>query len=187
MEIQLKDNLGRLIQFVANCLAIFERAPTGYDAREMNRLLNLCVQRMVDNRLPLEDTVSRSVIKLKKYKIIIHFDFQSPPATHLKCALVLQQMNIIEGIISHLLLSSKPSNEQISHILPLFKMHTKLTENHKALAGASKKAQKQSKHGSNTESSNITMNGVQVKNICPQPENIWDLTILEKLLHLLLE
>ncbi|XP_017093956.2 Fanconi anemia group I protein homolog [Drosophila bipectinata] len=167
MEIQLKDNLGRLIQFVGNCLAIFERAPTGYDAREMNRLLNLCVQRMVDNRLPLEDT--------------------SPPATHLKCALVLQQMNIIEGIISHLLLSSKPSNEQISHILPLFKMHTKLTENHKALAGASKKAHKQSKQGTNTESSNITLNGVQVKNICPQPENIWDLTILEKLLHLLLD
>ncbi|KAH8402315.1 hypothetical protein KR009_011348, partial [Drosophila setifemur] len=167
MEIQLKDNLGRLIQFVANSLAIFERAPSGYDAREMTRLLNFCVQRMVANRLPLEDI--------------------APPTTHLKCALVLQQLNIIEGIISHLLLSSKPNNDAINHIFPLFKMHCKLMESHKTLSGASKKVQKQSKLTSNSNSINITMNGVQVKSICTQPENIWDLAILEKLLHLLLD
>ncbi|KAH8389032.1 hypothetical protein KR200_011962 [Drosophila serrata] len=172
MEIQLNDNLGRLIQFVANCLSIFERAPTGYDTREMNRLMNLCEQRMTANRLPLEDI--------------------APPATHLKCALVLQQLNIIEGLISHLLLRSKPQNDAVSQILPLFNQHVKLLENLKTLAGASKKSLKQSakQAANNTSRSNtfnLTMNGVPVRSMCTQPENIWDLAILEKLLHLLLD
>ncbi|KAH8253655.1 hypothetical protein KR032_006379 [Drosophila birchii] len=172
MEVQLNDNLGRLIQFVANCLVIFERAPTGYDTREMNRLLNFCEQRMAANRLPLEDI--------------------APPATHLKCALVLQQLNIIEGLISHLLLRSKPKNDAVSQILPLFNQHLKLLENLKALAGASKKSLKQSsKQTANNTSRfntlNLTMNGIPVKSMCTQPENIWDLAILERLLHLLLD
>uniref|UniRef100_A0A6P4FK17 Fanconi anemia group I protein n=1 Tax=Drosophila rhopaloa TaxID=1041015 RepID=A0A6P4FK17_DRORH len=170
MEIQLKDNLGRLIQFVANCLSIFERAPSGYDTREMNRLLSFCVDRMVANRLPLEDI--------------------SPPATHIKCALVLQQLNIIEGIISHLLLSSKPQNDAVSQILPLFNQHCKLLESLKSLADASKKAHKQFKQtakNNSTSACNLTMNGVPVKTMCSQPENIWDLAILDKLLHLLLD
>ncbi|KAH8277898.1 hypothetical protein KR018_009894, partial [Drosophila ironensis] len=167
MEIHLKDNLGRLIQFVAHSLAIFERAPSGYDAREMHRLLNLCVQRMIANRLPLEDVL--------------------PPATHLKCAQVLQQLNVIEGIISHLLLSSKPNNDAISHVLPLFNLHFKLMENHRALLNASKKVQKSSKQMANTNSINMTINGAPVKTICAQPENIWDLVIIDKLLHLILD
>lgn len=61
MEIQLKDNLGKLIQFVANCLAVFDRAPSGYDTREMNRLMSFCVDRMVANRLPLEEIVSKII------------------------------------------------------------------------------------------------------------------------------
>ncbi|XP_017044461.1 Fanconi anemia group I protein homolog [Drosophila ficusphila] len=170
MEIQLKDNLGRLIQFVANCLAVFERAPSGYDTREMNRLLGFCVDRMVANRLTLEDI--------------------APPATHLKCALVLQQLNIIEGIISHLLLRSKPQNDAISQILPLFNQHGKLMESLRALADASKKAHKQLKQtakNNSTSACNLTMNGVPVKSMCTQPENIWDLAVLDKLLHLLLD
>ncbi|XP_017066246.1 Fanconi anemia group I protein [Drosophila eugracilis] len=170
MEIQLKDNLGKLIQFVANCLAIFERAPSGYDTREINRLIRFCVDRMVANRLPLEDI--------------------KPPATHLKCALVLQQLNIIEGIICHTLLRSKPQNDAVSQILPLFNQHCKLMESLKALSDSSKKTYKQLKQSAknnSTSSCNLTMNGVPVKTMCTQPENIWDLAILDKLLHLLLD
>ncbi|XP_039486307.1 Fanconi anemia group I protein [Drosophila santomea] len=170
MEIQLKDNLGKLIQFVANCLAVFDRAPSGYDTREMNRLMRFCVDRMVANRLPLEEI--------------------TPPATHLKCALVLQQLNIIEGIISHLLLRSKPQNDAVSQILPLFNQHCKLLESLKTLSDASKKAQKQLKQtakNNSTSTCNLTVNGVPVKTMCTQPENIWDLAILDKLLHLLLD
>nr|XP_016941259.1 Fanconi anemia group I protein homolog [Drosophila suzukii] len=170
MEIQLKDNLGKLIQFVANCLAVFERAPSGYDTREMNRLLGFCVDRMVANRLPLEDI--------------------APPATHLKCALALQQLNIIEGIICHLLLRSKPQNGAVSQILPLFNQHCKLMDSLKALGDASKKAHKQLKQSAknnSTSACNLTLNGVPVKTMCTQPENIWDLAILDKLLHLLLD
>lgn len=57
-QLDIKDNLGCLVQFVAHCLAIFERGPSGCDVREMQRLLALCTQRLVTNRLPLEDTVS---------------------------------------------------------------------------------------------------------------------------------
>ncbi|EDV59451.2 Fanconi anemia group I protein homolog [Drosophila erecta] len=170
MEIQLKDNLGKLIQFVANCLAVFDRAPSGYDTREMDRLLSFCVDRMVANRLPLEEI--------------------TPPATHLKCALVLQQLNIIEGIICHLLLKSKPRNDAVSQILPLFNQHCKLSESLKALSDASKKAHKQLKQtakNNSTSTCNLTLNGVPVKTMCTQPDNIWDLAILDKLLHLLLD
>ncbi|XP_026842269.1 Fanconi anemia group I protein homolog [Drosophila persimilis] len=171
MEIQLKDNLGKLVQFVANCLVTFERAPSGYDTREISRLLALCVQRMVANRLPIDDV--------------------SPPATHLKCALVLQQLNLIEGIVSHLLLSSKPSNDAICQVLPLFKQHCKLLDDLKTLAGSSKKLQKQSKktvsNDTTTSIFNLTVNGIPMKSMCTQPENIWDLSILDKLLHLLLD
>nr|NP_610429.2 fanconi anemia complementation group I [Drosophila melanogaster]A1Z7L1.2 RecName: Full=Fanconi anemia group I protein homolog; Short=Protein FACI [Drosophila melanogaster]AAF59016.2 fanconi anemia complementation group I [Drosophila melanogaster] len=170
MEIQLKDNLGKLIQFVANCLAVFDRAPSGYDTREMNRLMSFCVDRMVANRLPLEEI--------------------TPPATHLKCALVLQQLNIIEGIICHLLLKSKPQNNAVCQILPLFNQHCKLLESLKALSDASKKAHKQLKQtakNNSTSTCNLTLNGVPVKTMCTQPDNIWDLAILDKLLHLLLD
>lgn len=57
-QLELKDNLGCLVQFVAHCLAIFERGPFGCDVREMQRLLTLCTQRLVANRLSLEDIVS---------------------------------------------------------------------------------------------------------------------------------
>ncbi|XP_034654239.1 Fanconi anemia group I protein homolog isoform X1 [Drosophila subobscura] len=171
MEVQLKDNLGKLVQFVANCLVAFERASSGYDTREICRLLTLCVQRMVANRLTTDDI--------------------SPPATHLKCALVLQQLNLIEGIISHLLLLAKPSNDAICNILPLFKQHCKLLDDLKTLAGSSKKLQKQSKktasNDTTTSFANLTLNGVPTKSMCTQPENIWDLAILDKLLHLLLD
>ncbi|EDW47016.1 GM20650 [Drosophila sechellia] len=124
MEIQLKDNLGKLIQFVANCLAIFDRAPSGYDTREMNRLMSFCVDRMVANRLPLEE------------------------------------------------------------------IHSKLLESLKALSDASKKAYKhlkQTAKNNSTSTCNLTMNGVPVKTMCTQPDNIWDLAILDMLLHLLLD
>ncbi|XP_030375244.1 Fanconi anemia group I protein [Scaptodrosophila lebanonensis] len=167
MELQLHDNLGCLVQFVANCLAIFERAPAGYDTREMKRLLNLCIQRIVANRLPLEDN--------------------SSSATHLKCVLLQQQMNLIEGLISHLLLSSKQSNDNIRHILPLFKQHQKLTLVLQSMASGAKKLQKRGKLGdtNNTTIANLTVNGVKVQRINMRPDNIWDIAILEKLLHLL--
>ncbi|KAI8035735.1 hypothetical protein M5D96_011485 [Drosophila gunungcola] len=167
MVLQLKDNLGRLIQFVANCLVIFERAPSGYDTREMNRLIAfLC------------GSLGGQQIAIRRH------------STHLKCALVLQQLNIIEGIISHLLLSSKPQNDAVSQILPLFNQHCKLLETLKTLADSSKKAHKQLKQtakNNSTSAVNLTLNGVPVKSMCTQPENIWDLAILDKLLHLLLD
>ncbi|XP_068145106.1 LOW QUALITY PROTEIN: Fanconi anemia group I protein homolog [Drosophila tropicalis] len=170
MSIQLKDNLGQLVQFVSQCLAIFERSPYGYDASEMQRLLTLSVQRLVANRLNLEDT--------------------APPATHLKCALVQQQLHFIEGIISHILLSSKPTNEIITNVLPLFKQHDKLRKDLQTLAGASKKSRKRAKPNDSTQNNttvgNLTVNGVQVKSMCiSTTENIWDLCILDRFLHLL--
>ncbi|KAH8298499.1 hypothetical protein KR044_007977, partial [Drosophila immigrans] len=166
-QAELKDNLGNLVQFVSYCLAIFERAPSGCDVREMQRLLTLCIQRLVANRLPLEDT--------------------SPPATHFKCARIQQELNLIEGLISHSLLTSKQNNDAIKHILPLFKQHQKLLKGLHGLADSSKKSQKQSK--SNTNDSNVTVNvsvnTAKLKDICKHPENIWDLNILERLLHVL--
>jgi len=102
----------------------------------------------------------------------------------------LQQLNIIEGIICHLLLRSKPQNDAVSQILPLFNQHCKLMDSLKALGDASKKAHKQLKQSAknnSTSACNLTLNGVPVKTMCTQPENIWDLAILDKLLHLLLE
>ncbi|XP_060654538.1 Fanconi anemia group I protein [Drosophila nasuta] len=164
---ELKDNLGCLVQFVSYCLAIFERVPSGCDVREMRRLLTLCIQRLVANRLSLEDTVA--------------------PATHLKCARIQQELNLIEGLISHSLLTSKPNNDDIKHVLPLFKQHQKLLKGLHGLADSSKKSQKQSKL--NTNDSNLTVNvsvsTAKLKDICKHPENIWDLNILERLLHVL--
>ncbi|KAH8355258.1 hypothetical protein KR093_009668, partial [Drosophila rubida] len=166
-QVELKDNLGCLVQFVSYCLAIFERAPSGCDVREMNRLLTLCIQRIVANRLPLEDT--------------------SPPATHFKCARIQQELNLIEGLISRSLLTSKPSNDAIKHILPMFKQHEKLLKGLNSLADSTKKSQKQSKSNSidSNATVNMSVNTAKLKDICKNPENIWDLNILEKLLHLL--
>ncbi|EDV98457.1 GH22660 [Drosophila grimshawi] len=168
-QLELKDNLGCLVQFVSHCLAIFERAPTGCDVHEMQRLLTFCTQRMVANRLPLED--------------------MAPPATPVKCARIQQQLNLIEGLISHALLSSKPDNYALHPVLSLFKVHQKLLNDLHGLAAAtSKKSKKSSKHHSLSDSNataNLSVNTVKLKQICTQPENIWDLAIIEKLLHLL--
>ncbi|XP_034479900.1 Fanconi anemia group I protein [Drosophila innubila] len=167
-QVELKDNLGCLVQFVSHCLTIFERAPSGCDVREMQRLLTLCTQRLVANRLHLEDT--------------------SPPVTHLKCARIQQELNLIEGLISHSLLCSKPNNDVIKQILPLFKQHQKLLKGLQSLADSSKKTQKHSKQSTTNDSTvvvNVSVTTAKLKQMCTQPENIWDLTILEKLLHLL--
>ncbi|ALC42831.1 FANCI, partial [Drosophila busckii] len=167
-QLQLKDNLGRLVQFLAYCLAIFERAPYGCDVTEMQRLLTLCTQRLVANRLPLEAA--------------------SAPATQLKCALLQQQLNLIEGLISHAVLSSKPSNQAIKQVLPLFKQHQQLLKGLNSLADAAKKSQKHFKQPLSHDSSaaaNQSISAAKIKQICTQPDNIWDLAIIEKLLHLL--
>ncbi|XP_064535940.1 Fanconi anemia group I protein homolog [Drosophila montana] len=167
-QLELKDNLGCLVQFISHCLAIFERAPYGCDVRELQRLLTVCTQRLVTKRLPLEDT--------------------APPATHLKCARIQQQLNLIEGLISHSLLSSKPGNDALRQVLPLFKQHQKLLKDLGALADTSKKAQKNAKQPTTNDSNvtvNISVNTVKIKKMCTQPENIWDLAIIERLLHTL--
>ncbi|KAH8418133.1 hypothetical protein KR222_004613, partial [Zaprionus bogoriensis] len=167
-QLELKDNLGCLVQFVSQCLVIFDRAPSGCDVQEMQRLLTLCTQRLVANRLSLEDT--------------------SPPATHYKCARIQQELNLIESLISHALLSSKPSNDHIRHVLPLFKQHQKHLRDLNKLADSSKKTQKQSKQTSASESNvttSICVSTTKLKKMCTEPENIWDLAILERLLHLL--
>ncbi|XP_002006644.2 Fanconi anemia group I protein [Drosophila mojavensis] len=164
-QLDIKDNLGCLVQFVAHCLAIFERGPSGCDVREMQRLLTICTQRLVTNRLPLEDT--------------------APPATPLKCARIQQQLNLIEGLIAHSLLSSKAGNDALRQLLPLFKQHQRLIKDLGALSDTSKKVQKQAKPNDSNATINVSVNASKLKQMCTQPKNIWDLAIIEKLLHVL--
>lgn len=56
-QVEVMDNLGCLVQFVSHCLSVFNRSPLGCDVHEMQRLLTLCTERLVANRLSLEDTV----------------------------------------------------------------------------------------------------------------------------------
>lgn len=56
-QLEVKDNLGCLVQFVSHCLSIFDRSRLGCDVHEMQRLLTLCTERLVANRLSLENTV----------------------------------------------------------------------------------------------------------------------------------
>lgn len=71
-QLDLKDNLGNLVQFVSHCLTIFDRVSSGCDVHEMQRLLTMCTQRIVANRLSLEDAVG--AVKLN---ITIFTDFFS--------------------------------------------------------------------------------------------------------------
>lgn len=108
----------------------------------------------------------------------------------MKCARIQQQLNLIEGLISHSLLSSKPGNDALRQVLPLFKQHQKLLKDLGALADTSKKAQKNTKQPTTNDSNatvNISVNTVKIKRMCTQPENIWDLAIIERLLHTLHE
>ncbi|KNC26166.1 hypothetical protein FF38_06697 [Lucilia cuprina] len=166
-EIEIHDNLGKLLLFVSHCLVIFEKFETEYDTREMKRLINVSLEKVIGKNVKFEDMTGS--------------------LTHLKNELILQQLNFIEGLMSYCVLTSKQSNENIKQLLPLFKEHEHLTEGLKSLS--SKKTQKKSKANTEGENTtiNITVNGVPVKKIHSQPENIWDLFVIERLMRLLHE
>lgn len=51
---------------------------------------------------------------------------QTGSITHLKNELILQQLNFIEGLMAYCILTSKQTNENLKHLLPLFKEHEHL-------------------------------------------------------------
>ncbi|KAM7345711.1 Fanconi anemia complementation group I [Cochliomyia hominivorax] len=166
-EIEINDNLGKLLLFVSHCLVIFEKFETEYDTREMKRLINASLEKVIGKNIKFEDLTGS--------------------LTHLKNELILQQLNFVEGLMSYCVLTSKQTNENIKQLLPLFREHDQLLEGLKSLS--SKKSQKKSKNNNDTDNTaaNITVNGVPVKKIHSQPENIWDLFVIERLLRLLHE
>lgn len=66
-------------------------------------------------------------ISHRKYIVSIQF-LQTGSLTHLKNELLLQQLNFIEGLMSYCILTSKQTNENVKHLLPLFKEHEHLCE-----------------------------------------------------------
>ncbi|XP_036335814.1 uncharacterized protein LOC118746136, partial [Rhagoletis pomonella] len=170
-EIQIQDNLGLLIQFISHCLSQFQQFDVEYDVGEMQRLLHLAVKKVINKDLQFEEKN----------------DNWNP----LKIALLEQQMNFLEGLMSYSLLTSQQNNDNVKDILPLFKAHCKLIEVHKSYASFSRK-QLQNKNRNDKENGatlkNITVNGVVVKNFSKNNvENIWDLSVVDKLLRVLHE
>ncbi|XP_075166591.1 Fanconi anemia complementation group I [Haematobia irritans] len=164
-DIEIYDNLGKLLIFVSHCLVIFEKFENEYDTREIKRLIKLSLENVIGRKIKFEDLTGS--------------------LTHLKNELILQQLNFIEGLMAHSLLTSKQTNENVKQLLPLFKEHEHLTEGLKSLSH--KKGPKKTKPTNDNEISNITINGVPVKKIHSQAENIWDLSIIERFLRLLHE
>lgn len=62
-EILINDNLGKLLLFVSHCLVIFEKFETEYDTREMKRLINVSLEKVMGKNLKFEDTVKNSFSK----------------------------------------------------------------------------------------------------------------------------
>ena len=57
-EIEIHDNLGKLLLFVSHCLVIFEKFETEYDTREIKRLINLSLEKVIGKHINFEDMVS---------------------------------------------------------------------------------------------------------------------------------
>lgn len=57
-EIEINDNLGKLLLFVSHCLVIFEKFETEYDTRAIKRLINISLEKVMGKNLKFEDTVS---------------------------------------------------------------------------------------------------------------------------------
>lgn len=57
-EIEIQDNLGRLLIFVSHCLVIFEKFEAEYDTREIKRLIKLSLEKVIGKELKFEDLVS---------------------------------------------------------------------------------------------------------------------------------
>lgn len=57
-EIEINDNLGRLLLFVSHCLVIFEKFETEYDTREMKRLINVSLEKVIGKNVKFEQMVS---------------------------------------------------------------------------------------------------------------------------------
>lgn len=57
-EIEIHDNLGKLLLCVSHCLVIFEKFETEYDTREMKRLINISLEKVIGKNIKFEDTVS---------------------------------------------------------------------------------------------------------------------------------
>ncbi|XP_053963260.1 Fanconi anemia group I protein homolog [Anastrepha ludens] len=170
-ELHVQDNLGLLIQFISHCLAQFQHFESEYDVIEIQRLLRLAMKKVITKDLQFEE--------------------KNDNWTPLKCALLEQQMNFLEGLIAYSLLTSQHNNDSVKHILPLFKAHCKLSEIHKLYGNFSRKQlQKKNRHDKVDGSSlkNITVNGVVIKKFHRNyVENIWDLSVVGKLLRVLHE
>lgn len=56
-EIEIHDNLGKLLIFVTQCLVIFEKYETEYDTREIKRLIKLSLEKVIGKHIKFEDMV----------------------------------------------------------------------------------------------------------------------------------
>lgn len=56
-EIEIHDNLGKLLLFVSHCLVIFE---SEYNTREIERLINLSLEKVIGKNINFEDMVNRN-------------------------------------------------------------------------------------------------------------------------------
>ncbi|XP_055918883.1 Fanconi anemia group I protein [Eupeodes corollae] len=164
-EIEIKDNLGKLVLFVAHCLKAYNRFEHAYDTTEMCKILNTVCEQLQSKELKLEPV--------------------NGPMTLLKNETIMQQLNFLEGFMSYLILTSAPENNNVTTFYALFKLHYSIAE---GLKSNGKKNIKTKPKGSNdSESQNSTINGIAVKKINSKPENIWDLSDIELVLKILLE
>ncbi|XP_050324049.1 Fanconi anemia group I protein isoform X1 [Bactrocera neohumeralis] len=170
-ELQIQDNLGLLVQFVSHCLIKLEEFESEYDVREIKRLLRLAVEKVITKELQFEEK-----------------DDNWQPK---KSVLLEIQINFLEGLMAYSLLTANLNNDTITHILPLFKIHCKLSETYKNYASISRKQLQKNNKTSNADGStmkNITINGMVVKNFnSTSLGNIWDFHVIEKFLRLLHE
>uniref|UniRef100_A0A0A1WLN6 Fanconi anemia group I protein homolog n=1 Tax=Zeugodacus cucurbitae TaxID=28588 RepID=A0A0A1WLN6_ZEUCU len=170
-ELQIHDNLGLLVQFVSHCLSKYDGFESGYDVREIKRLLCLAVDKVITKELQFEEK-----------------DDNWQPK---RSAMLEVQINFLEGLMSYSLLTANANNDTIKHILPLFKIHCKVRETHKSFASISRKQLQKNNRINNEDGStmkNITINGLVVDNFnCTSVGNIWDFPVIEKFMRLLFE
>ncbi|XP_014090241.2 Fanconi anemia group I protein homolog isoform X3 [Bactrocera oleae] len=170
-ELQIQDNLGLLVQFVSHCLIKLEGFEIGYDVREIKRLLRLAVDKVITKELQFEEK-----------------DDNWQP----KKSVILEiQINFLEGLMAYSLLTANSNNDTITHILPLFKIHCRVSATYRSFTSISRKQLQKNNKINNADGStmkNITINGVIVKNFnCTSLGNIWDFNVIEKFLRLLHE
>uniref|UniRef100_A0A1A9WN60 Fanconi anemia group I protein n=1 Tax=Glossina brevipalpis TaxID=37001 RepID=A0A1A9WN60_9MUSC len=166
-KINVYDNLGLLLVFITHCLVIFENFEHEYNVREMRRLIDTSIEKILSKEIKFESTMGS--------------------LTLLKNELILQQLNFLEGLMAYCLLMSKPTNCYVKYLLGLYMQHENLMERLQSLS--TKKTIKKSKMKIDSGNANFgfSINSVPVKKVLNKPENIWDLIVVERFMRLLHE